>query len=214
MIRQIKDYWREVYCYKRNCIIHEWRQNLMSKIVEDNLDKINSVLEIGCCSGSNLMAIRKKAPFIKLCGMDLCDSAIAYGKEQTKDIDLGVGDIKDLSAFGNKSFDLVFTAGMLMYLDCKVVTPILAELLRISKKFIINLERQGKDNVFQELKTIDYKLKMFSTDYIKKYKIIDPTIDIVKYQLSKKLPAATAKELKNVKDFILVNLSDERLNIF
>lgn len=80
----LKNYW-DTYDYNKNCINHEWRQILLSKIVEENLDKINSVLEIGCCSGSNLIAIRKIAPNIKLCGIDINKAAIESGKKKNQE---------------------------------------------------------------------------------------------------------------------------------
>lgn len=119
-----------------------------------------------------------------------------------------------MSGLEDKSFDLVFTAGVLMYVDCKSVGRIIPNIVRIAKKFIINIERHGKDKLFQRIAVSGHKVAMFETNYIKKYKSIDNAMEVKMFSLEKCCPRLTKKEVKNVKDMILINLTKESLNVF
>jgi ubiquinone/menaquinone biosynthesis C-methylase UbiE len=142
------------------------RKKLIAKIVKEN--NIKSVLELGCCSGGNLKAIREVNPDIKIVGFDINEKAIAYAKEVEKiDAEFVVGSIYDLSKFEDKSFDLVFTCAVLVHIPSEKIEDIIKNMKRMSRKFIFNIESNGKSRVMTVANDVPYA---WWTDYVSIYK--------------------------------------------
>ncbi|MEK7403978.1 MAG: class I SAM-dependent methyltransferase, partial [Acidobacteriota bacterium] len=80
-----------------------------------------SILEVGCSCGSNLVALALAYPDVKLYGVDISARAIRAAKRALarKDADgtaaLFVGRADDLHGFADKSVDIVLTDATLMY---------------------------------------------------------------------------------------------------
>jgi ubiquinone/menaquinone biosynthesis C-methylase UbiE len=141
------------------------RKAWIANLVKSN--GIQSVLELGCCSGGNLKSIRKECGDIKLVGFDINETAIKYAQEiEHVDAEFVVGSLYDLSCFADKSFDLVFTCAVLVHLPESKVSGILSEMARISKHFVFNIEMNGKDYVMTESDGVPYA---WVTDYKGRY---------------------------------------------
>jgi len=121
---------------------HPHRDLLLSKISEFSP---GSVLEIGCSSGPNLLRIARAFPSAKLRGIDINRQSIDIGKKMFAEtgignVELDVGKADDLGAFGDRSFDIVLTDAVLIYIGKDKIDTVAKEMLRIARKAIIMVE--------------------------------------------------------------------------
>ncbi len=121
---------------------HPHRKFLIDKILSYNID---SALEIGANCGPNLYLLAKFDPRFRLAGIDINCSAVAAGREFFQksgiaNVDLSVGGIEDLKKISDKSFDIVFTDAVLIYVGPDKITKTVFEALRIARKAAIFLE--------------------------------------------------------------------------
>ena len=141
----IKGYW--------NSINHSHRSFLMERM--SNFSPIHSILEIGCNCGPNLFLIAKTFPNIKIIrGIDINPTAVQKGNEWLaqegfSNVLLSVGKADELGQFEDKSFDVVFTDAILIYIGPDKIKGVLKEMSRIARRALILVEwhfnSQGKD---------------------------------------------------------------------
>lgn len=98
-----------------------------------------SALEVGCSIGRNLMALRHFIPGIQ--GIDPNAKAV----EMASKMFAGSGiKIQEATAFdlpfGDNSFDLVFTSGVLIHIDPDDLSLATDEIMRVSKHYIVCIE--------------------------------------------------------------------------
>ncbi len=135
------DEWVLSYWDSRN---HSHRPFLLEKIAE--YSPISSVLEIGCSCGPNLYLIAQKFPGIKIKGVDINPVAIQKGKEllaaaSISNVELLLGKADELGQFQDKSFDVVFTDAILIYVGRDKILRSIQEMLRVAKKGLVLVER-------------------------------------------------------------------------
>ena len=104
-----------------------------------------SVLEIGCGCGANLEVIARRAPLLRLVGVDISPASIAVGRERFAELGLRVitlveGQADNLSGFADASIDVVFTDAMLLYIGPDKIQACIEEMRRIARRAIILLE--------------------------------------------------------------------------
>lgn len=120
---------------------HPHRTLLVEKISSHS--PISSILEIGCGHGVNLYLLAKKFPDAKIVGLDINPKAVAtaqefFIKEKILNVRFDVGKIQELSRFDDKSFDIVLTDAMLIYIQPNEIEPTIRELLRVGNVVIFN----------------------------------------------------------------------------
>ncbi|KKT89072.1 MAG: Methyltransferase type 12 [Candidatus Jorgensenbacteria bacterium GW2011_GWC1_48_8] len=133
--------WPENYVSKQS-LAHPHRSLLVEKISKYNPQ---NALEIGCASGPNLILLSRKLPQAKFSGIDLSGSAIQTGKkylelQKIKNVELRVGNVLNLKNIPDKSFDVVFTDAVLIYVGKNKIKGVLRELARIAKYAVILVE--------------------------------------------------------------------------
>lgn len=147
------------------------RHFLVEKIA--NFSPISSILEIGCSCGPNLYLLAKKFPKAKIRGMDINPLAVQEGNELFKNegilnVELSVGRADGLNRFPGKSFDVVFTYSVLIYVSPDKVKKVIEEMLRVSRQALILVEwhnfAPNKDPY--ALGVYDYNLGYWIRDYI------------------------------------------------
>ena len=104
-----------------------------------------SVLEIGCNSGPNLFRIAKVFPNAKLRGIDINSQAIEVGRRMFAEtgianVELGTGKADELDVFRDKSYDIVLTDAVLIYVGKDKIDTVAREMVRIAKKAIVLVE--------------------------------------------------------------------------
>ena len=140
-----------------------------SKFVRDLATSLRctSVLEIGCGTGIDL---RLFPDTFQIHGIDLNDRALNIAKEKFAIGDFKKGSITELP-FENNSIDFVFTHGLLNYLDDDTLDKGVAEMFRVSGKYIMNCEKFeenekkiDENHKFRnmEKRWLDYKVRFVS----------------------------------------------------
>lgn len=134
-----KNDWIRSYWDSRN---HSHRSFLMERIFKFSP---SSILEIGCNCGPNLYLLAKKFPNAEIKGIDINPMAVQKGnewfaQEDISNVKLSVGKADDLRQFQDKSFDVVFTDAVLIYIGPDKIKKLLGEMLRVTRKALIFLE--------------------------------------------------------------------------
>jgi len=129
--------WVESYWRSRD---HPHRSFLVEKICK--YSPIRSVLEIGCASGPNLYNIARKFPDAEIRGIDINPVAVQKGnewfrREGISNVRLEVGKAQELGRFANRSFDVVFTDAVLIYVPPKEIKEVAKEMLRIGRVLVL-----------------------------------------------------------------------------
>ena len=129
--------WIEAYWNSRD---HPHRTFLAEKI--GKFSPLRSILEIGCASGPNLYNIARKFPDADLRGIDINPMAVQKGNEWLRqegisNVKLEVGRVQELSKFADKSFDVVFTDAVLIYISPSEIEEAVKEILRISRAVVL-----------------------------------------------------------------------------
>ena len=146
-------------------IYHPHRKFLVDKI---SLLNPQSILEIGCGWGPNLFLLAEKFPNIKIVGIDINLNEIKQGQEFFKNkgvrnIELKEGKADELFQFSDKSFDIVLTDAVLMYLGPDKIERVIKEMIRIAKKALVLVEW----HIFSEGKDIyDPHIGVWKRDYL------------------------------------------------
>lgn len=139
------DEWVLGYWESRN---HSHRSFLLEKIA--GFSPISSILEIGCNCGPNLYLITQKFPGIEIQGIDINPVAIRKGNELfnlegISNVQLSIGKADELGQFRDKSFDIVFTDAVLIYIGPDKIEKVLKEMLRVSRLVLVLLEQHDSD---------------------------------------------------------------------
>lgn len=140
-------------------IIHDktWAENYISpKALEHSHRKFllqvisryapfERILEVGCASGPNLILLSRIFPKTEFWGIDISERAIEVGGDYIREhsisnIRLKAGNTDKIKKLPNKSFDIVFTDAMLIYIGPEKIKEVLKEMVRVAKKSIILVE--------------------------------------------------------------------------
>ena len=107
--------------------------------------EFDSVLELGCDGKDlpNLEVLRNKYPDIKLAGCDNILFAKGVDKAELLNINLRAIDLNNGIPYPDKSFDLIFTSAVLMYI--KDLTRIVKDISKVARKYIVLGEVMNKD---------------------------------------------------------------------
>lgn len=101
-----------------------------------------NLFEAGCSAGPNLLKIHRSYPFIWTMGCDVNEESIKKAKEVLSSFRsyVYVGDFHDIKLM-DKSFDVSLADAVLMYSGPNQIEKALDELVRITEKLIIIVER-------------------------------------------------------------------------
>ena len=130
----IKGYW--------NSVNHPHRPFLIEAISRFNP---SSILEIGCNCGPNLYLLAKKLPDADIRGIDINPEAIQKGnewfaQEGITNVKLLAGKADELEQFQDKSFDIVFTDAVLIYVGPDKIQKVVHEMLHVACRALILVE--------------------------------------------------------------------------
>lgn len=100
------------------------------------------ILEAGCNIGNNLKSFPSD---YEVFGVDMNEMALKIAKSKFPNFNFKQGSLTKIP-FEDNFFDLVFTRGVLIHIHPNDVNDAMKELLRVSKKWVFNLEYYGEDN--------------------------------------------------------------------
>jgi len=128
---------------------HPHRQFFINRIAA--YYPFSSILEIGCNCAPNLYLLAKKFPDVSITGIDINPKAIEKGREMLAaegitNVTLLVAKADELEQFADKSFDVVFTDAVLIYIGPDKIDKVLEQLLRITRKALVLMEMQPGRN--------------------------------------------------------------------
>jgi len=131
--------WIKGYC---DSLDHPHRSVLVETISRFNP---SSILEVGCNCGPNLYLLAKRFPDAKIRGIDINPMAVHEGnkwftQESIPNVRLSVGKADELDQFQDKSFDVVFTDAVLIYIGPDKIKGIMKNAIRITRQALIFME--------------------------------------------------------------------------
>jgi len=134
------DGWAEGYWNSRN---HPHRSFLVERIAA--FSPVSAILEIGSASGPNLYLLAKRFPHLEIRGIEINPEAVEIGneglsKEGISNVKLSLGRAENLGEFGDKSFDVVFTDAVLIYVNRGAIHKVIEEMFRIARKGLVLIE--------------------------------------------------------------------------
>lgn len=139
--------WRYRHLYKRgwaegylNTVDHPHRPQLVDAVAA--FDLVESVMEIGCASGANLICLRARFPSASLVGLDINAKAIKVARQHFLDngdqhVRLIIGEADNLKAISDNSIDIVVTDAVLMFVTPDRIRAVLAEMTRVASKGLV-----------------------------------------------------------------------------
>ncbi len=101
-----------------------------------------NILEAGCNIGNNLSEFPNN---YNITGIDLNENALKKCEKRYSNFKFQKSSLLKIP-FPDSSFDLVFTRGVLIHIAPEDIQTAVEEILRISKKWVLNLEYFGEDN--------------------------------------------------------------------
>lgn len=112
------------------------------KLIIDALKTMSfdSLLEVGCSAGPNLLKIKKAFPNAELHGVDINAESIAVAKKKVKGVMFSVGLIDKLP-YEKKKFDVVLADAVLMYTRPEDIKKTLRELNSVTRNAMIIVDR-------------------------------------------------------------------------
>jgi ubiquinone/menaquinone biosynthesis C-methylase UbiE len=148
---------------------HPHRPFLMERISKFSP---NSILEIGCNCGPNLRLLAKKFPDAKIMGIDINPMAVQKGnewlaQEGITNVKLSVGKADELRQFRDKSFDVVFTDAVLIYIGPDKIKEVIGEMIRITRRAGILVEWHSFESERKDPKGLGiYYKSLWKRDYV------------------------------------------------
>ena len=109
-----------------------------SKIFSQQQIKLESILEIGCNIGMNLLAIKEIFPNLHINGIDINERAIELLQKSQKNFNLKSTSINNFET--QEKFDLVLTKGVLIHLNPNDLNKTYEKIYNLSKKYILICE--------------------------------------------------------------------------
>ena len=119
--------------------LHINHRFLFETIIEKNPE---TVFEVGCGYGNNLVGIKRLLPEIKLFGCDISDKQLYVATQryyECKEFGLMLGDFLELN-IPKDSFDLVFSQAVLMHMSTNRAMKALEKMVDISNKWIVSTD--------------------------------------------------------------------------
>lgn len=117
-------------------ISHPHRENIIRALGDIAWD---SLLEVGCGTGANLIKIREQYPDKTLAGIDVNVDMLNEAQNHL-DSNLTKGDVCGLP-FEDNTYDVVLCDAVLLYITPKEIGTALSEIDRVANKAIILIER-------------------------------------------------------------------------
>ena len=105
---------------------------------------VSSALEVGMGNGQNLMALRLASPMTHVSGIDPSQKAIEVSQKYKMPFHVELGDCFDTGKLDH-SYELVFTAGVLMHVTADDLPRAIRELKRVSSRYVLVIEYHAEE---------------------------------------------------------------------
>ena len=152
--------------------VPDWHDRLDG--LRSMLPAVESVLEVGCNRGHNMVAIQHLLPAATVVGVE----PMEYARHLAQDAGLDVvnGSVYALP-FADEKFDLVFTSGVLIHVPPDRLHEAMRELARVTSQYVLAIEYASvKDEM------IEYQGRtemLWKRDYAQHYLLAVPELELV-----------------------------------
>ncbi|MEK7208950.1 MAG: pseudaminic acid biosynthesis-associated methylase [Patescibacteria group bacterium] len=144
---------------------------------------ISTIFEVGCNIG-NQLSLLSQMGFNNLTGIEINARAVKTAKKRLPNANIIQGSALALP-FPNNYFDLVFTAGVLIHIRPGDVEKAMAEIHRVSKRYIWGFEYFAP--IREEIIYRGHKNRLWKTDFARLYRDLFPDLMLLqekRYQYS------------------------------
>lgn len=153
------------------------RTRLNERFLED-ICRDARILEVGANAGAQLRCLWRMG-FRELYGVELLDYAVRQASEMGPPISLIQGNAFELP-FDDKSFDLVFTSGLLIHIPPEDIDTVMREIARCSDHYLWGFEYYSEN--YTEVAYRDHDNLLWKGDFPAMYEEYTP-FNIVKKEL-------------------------------
>ena len=105
-----------------------------------------SALEVGCNAGENLIVLGEALDERRLAGIDVNDGALELARAALPHADLRRTPARELP-FADASFELVFSAMVLIHQPDETLDTVMSEIVRCSSRFVLAIEYESPEPV-------------------------------------------------------------------
>lgn len=142
----LAELWRTKHSKDENWTKHyfnSWQKPYRYELIKRLKDyQFNTLIDLGCNSAPNLMALREAGVTAELSGIDINEEAIAYGKKQFGqlgyDIRLEARSLYDIDI--TQKFDIVISTAVLQHIPPSEISQVLNSIFKITKKRIVIID--------------------------------------------------------------------------
>ncbi len=161
---------------------HPHRELILKRV--SGYAPFQSLLEVGCGNGPNLLLLAKAFPEADFRGVDINPNFVKSGTKWFKEngvsnVSLLVGKADDLGTFPDKSFDVVLTDAVLIYVGPDKIRKVLSDAVRIARRAVILVEWHSPDAA----NPLGFYERHWVRNYEALLKTLDPKIDVRVFQL-------------------------------
>jgi len=137
---------------------------------------VRRVLEVGCNTGANLQWIAPHLAPGDAYGIDINREALARLRERVPQVNAVASAARELP-FRDRWFDLVFTTGVLIHQPESTLPLVMAELVRVSRRFVLCGEYYAPETTEVPYRGIQGAL--FKRDYGRLYGELFPELRLI-----------------------------------
>jgi spore coat polysaccharide biosynthesis protein SpsF len=137
---------------------------------------IASALEVGCNVGGNLRWLAARLGVENVAGLDLNRSALDELERRVPGVNAAQGPAQSIP-FGDASFDLAFTAGVLIHVGPADLAAVTSEIVRCSRRFVLCAEYFADEET--EVPYRGERGALFKRDYAAHYRGHHPELELV-----------------------------------
>ena len=152
----------------------------VEKIFESFFEKIDrdcTIIELGCNVGLNL-SVLNKIGFKNLTGLEINKSAFSIAKKNNPNISFINSSIEDFEV--TKTFDLVYTAGVLIHINPDTLPLIIKKIDKLSKKYIFGFEYYS--DYLEEIKYRNNESTCWKQNFPELIKKFNPSFKTIKQE--------------------------------
>lgn len=128
-----------------------------------SVSKDASFLEVGCNAGNQLLLLQRMG-YSNLSGVELQPYALEMARCRTQNISLAQGSALAIP-YGNDSFDVVFTSGVLIHIAPKNLPRAMDEIHRCTRTFVWGMEYYAPETT--EVNYRDHRELLWKMNYAK-----------------------------------------------
>ena len=141
----------------------------------DEINRESKIIELRCNIGLNLSVLNKMR-FKNLTGLEINETAFSIAKKNNPDINFIHSSIENFNS--TETYDLVYTAGVLIHINPDTLPLIISKMDQLSKKYIFGFEYFSENLV--EIKYRNNESTCWKQNFPELIKKLNPSFNTIK----------------------------------